>query len=158
MSVTVFTPSLISSNVINRSIGWSYLYVEQVLKEYLPLVFRSLSIMLLLIPKDAFKLFLSMLGYDSDEQMGHHDPNQSNIEYNKDVPIESTLNEYANYVDDKKVKINYDDIEKLTRQGYDKSRYLSSSFLSRMDATIIGKGNGEAGSKKNKSKRGRKGK
>lgn len=121
-----------SSNIVFQYIGYSILCVEQVIATFTPVLYKFITFALLLL--------MPM------RQLGDPDESNSSLSSVYDIgnkvkaPEPIILNQYRNFVDDRKAKVgSITDIQRLRQFGYRPFRYLSPSFVELISASDDGK-------------------
>lgn len=117
-----------SSNIVFQYIGYSVLCVEQVIATFTPVLYKFITFALLLL--------MPM------RQLNDLDENNSSLSSVYDIgnkvkaPEPIILNQYRNFVDDRKAKVgSITDIQRLRQFGYRPFRYLSPSFVELISAS-----------------------
>jgi hypothetical protein len=110
-----------SSNVLFQYIGYSVLCIEQIVATFTPLLYKLITFaLLLLIPA---------------RQMNEIDDQTTSssifpIGTKEKAPEPIILNQYRNFVDDRKAKVgSLSDIQRLRQFGYKPLRFLSPNFI-----------------------------
>ena len=116
----------------HRALSWSIIYLQELLREYSPLLLQGLSVLLLLVPKELIDGIWGIVGAESDTAWYNKGEKEEEIQEVLTSQSQS-LNQYSSFVDDQKVRGSENDLNSLKSHGFDKYRYLSSSFLKRMD-------------------------
>jgi len=121
----------------HRALSWSIIYLQELLREYSPLLLQGLSVLLLLVPKEFIDGIWGIFGAESDNSWYIKGEKEEEIQEVLTSQSQS-LNQYSSFVDDQKVRGSENDLTNLKSHGFDKYRYLSSSFLKRMDVDNVG--------------------
>lgn len=132
MSSDLVVKCLGSSVGTHRALSWTIIYMQELLREYSPLLLQGLSVLLLLIPKELTDGIWGIFGAESDTAWYNIGDKEEEIQEVLTSQSQS-LNQYSSFVDDQKVRGSENDLNSLKSHGFDKYRYLSSSFLRRMD-------------------------
>ena len=124
-SRAISTGLLSPTSCVNRLVCWQIIYVQELLKAYSPLLYQALFLAFSVANVPAILESLTGLFDSSDYTLDSI--NEEDI-----VESSRSLEEYSTFVDDKQVRGDTNDIDRLEEHGYDKFRHLSSSFLERM--------------------------
>ena len=110
-----------SSNSLFLYIGYSVLCIEQIIATFTPLLYKLITFsLLLLIPVQKIS--------DIDDQSTSY--SNFPIGSKEKAPEPIILNQYRNFVDDRKAKVgSLSDIQRLRQFGYKPLRFLSPSFI-----------------------------